>query len=92
MAEYGRRINLKKDQNQKYRPMHLGVRAQYLHLEKFVHTWFLNQYKVEFFASTSDIIAKALQIAPNFKDEPLVFHYSIPKLTGLLLLHSKPHD
>ena len=92
MAEYGTKINQKNDQNQKARSVHRGVSAHYPHLEKFVYTWFLNQRKVGLSVSTLELITKEMQIEPNFEDEPLVFHYSIPKLTALLLFHSKPHD
>ena len=61
-------MNRKKAQNQKACSVHQIVSAQYPYLEKLVYTWFLNQPKVGFSVSTSDIVTKALQIEPNFKD------------------------
>ena len=72
--------------------MHREVSAQHPHLEKSMYTWFLNQRKVGFSVSTSDTITKAVQIEPNFKDEPFAFRNSVPKSTALVLLHSKPHE
>ena len=92
MAKCGTKINRKKDQNQKARSVQRGVSAHYLHLEKFMYAWFLNQHKVGFSISTLELITKAVRIETNYKDEPLVFHYSIPKLTALLLLHGQPHE
>ncbi len=58
----------KQAKNPKALTVHCGEKAHYPELENSVFEWFQNQRKNGFAVSTSNLICKALQIHPNFKD------------------------
>ena len=57
-----------KKRSEKTRSEHREISTLYPHFKKLVYAWFLNQHKVGFSVSITDLITKVLQIEPNFKD------------------------